>query len=73
MRKSESLEWEEHSMQSFVCAKLLGLIKTQAVRKFVIYSENPKEDTKSLLVGRTFESRVSYGLTASSFGFSILT
>ena len=57
IRNGDDSAWEEPQIQTFVCSRLLYLIKTQAVYKFVAHSRKRFESGGALLVRDACGSR----------------
>ena len=71
---SRNMAWEAYEVQEFLCLRLLALIESQAVYKFLVYSgilEMPENAslvcTINVLAGKIFK------LTRPSFGSSLRT
>lgn len=50
IRNNGETTWEEHQTQNFVCSRLLALIESQAIYKYIAYSGNIAETGDALLV-----------------------
>lgn len=68
------MAWEAYEIQAFICLRLLALIESQAVYKFLVYSGILGVSEKATLVCTTHIVIINaFQLTKPSFGSSLRT